>query len=195
MRHEIQNAEDGNKKQQLMLELRAHRLRAKAFYTLMKQKPHGSLSFAFDLQVQPLPKLNIGEAYYTRQISFYCSCVTNIEATQPACYVWNENKLEEAKKISSAVTDFLSKTHFHEATTKLFADGCGGQNKNQHLMHSVAFWLIKRSQPNLKEVCFFFPVRGHPFLPDLQTDCLGSLRKNYVQFLKKYISKFTTMHE
>lgn len=99
MRHEIQNAEDGNKKQQLMLELRAHRLRAKAFYTLMKQKQHGSLSFAFDLQqVQPLPKLNIGEAYYARQISFYCFCVTNIEATERLSMSGTKHKLEEGHK-------------------------------------------------------------------------------------------------
>ncbi|KAJ4433058.1 hypothetical protein ANN_15315 [Periplaneta americana] len=135
----------------------------------MKQKQHGSLSFAFDLQqVQPLPKLNIGEAYYARQISFYCFCVSNIEATEPAFYVWNETQAGRGpQEISSGVTDFLSNTNFDEATTtlRLFADGCGGQNKNQHLIHSVALWLIKRSPPNLKEECFFFPVRGHSFLP------------------------------
>lgn len=54
-RTEIQ-ACDGQKKQTLMANLHVHEVRTKAFHGLMKGKPYGSVSFVFDLQVQPLPR-------------------------------------------------------------------------------------------------------------------------------------------
>ncbi|KAJ4425803.1 hypothetical protein ANN_27429 [Periplaneta americana] len=67
------------------------------------------LIFYFDLQVQPLPKFNIGEAYYTHQISFYYSCVTNIQATEPACYDDNNALSESAMRISYKICHEIAK--------------------------------------------------------------------------------------
>lgn len=48
---------------------------------------------------------------------------------------------------------------------RLFCDGCGGQNKNSHIIHALLFWLVNKSPENVKEIQLTFPVRGNSFLP------------------------------
>lgn len=56
----------------IMTDLRIHRLRAKQFTKFMKEDDINTISYCFDMQqVQPLPKLPIGESFYLRQLSFY----------------------------------------------------------------------------------------------------------------------------
>ncbi|CAH1366613.1 unnamed protein product [Tenebrio molitor] len=77
-------------------------------------------------------------------------------------------KLEgEAQEISSALTDFLQKAAIDDNVTdiRLFADGCGGQNKNQHVVHALTYWLQKESPQFVKRITMHFPVRGHSYLP------------------------------
>lgn len=169
MYHQMKTATDIDTKNKLMIELGSHKLRARAFHKLMKQTSDCSLTFAFDLQqVQPLPKLSIGEAYYSRQISLYSFCVTNVKGTEPTFYIWNETQAGRgSQEISSAITDFLKKLTIDTSVTflRLFADGCAGQNKNQHVIHAVALWLFKESPVHVTDVLLCFPVRGHSFLP------------------------------
>nr|CAI5849678.1 unnamed protein product [Callosobruchus analis] len=66
--------------------------KGQSFHALTKETPHASVTYAFDLQlVQPLPKLNIGEAFYSRQVSFYCLCITDVRTEHPQFYAWDEN--------------------------------------------------------------------------------------------------------
>ena len=57
-------------KRELITKLLVHRVRAKKFYTLLKElQPDDTITVVFDLmQNQALPKSSIGEAYYARQL-------------------------------------------------------------------------------------------------------------------------------
>jgi hypothetical protein len=166
---EIKTCENEREKQSLIAQFYVHKARAKAFHTLMKLNPYDSTTYIFDLQqVQPIPKLSIGEAFYSRQISFYSFCITDFAIKSPQLYVWNETQAGRgAQEISSALTDFLQKAAIDDNVTdiRLFADGCGGQNKNQHVVHALTYWLQKESPQFVKRITMHFPVRGHSYLP------------------------------
>ncbi|CAH0730544.1 unnamed protein product, partial [Brenthis ino] len=80
LNNKIKAEEDSQKKQHHMTEKRVDKLRANAFYQLLKQRDDNSYSFCFDLQqVIPLPKTPIQDSFYERQISFYNFCVVICE--------------------------------------------------------------------------------------------------------------------
>ena len=174
MKHKLSTV-NGNEKNRILAELGAHKLRAKTFHRLMREKLANSTSFCFDLQqVQPLPKLSINEAYYSRQIGYYAFCITDVENKNPQFYVWTENEAGRGSiEVSSALCDFLEKLEFSPQTDnlRLFADGCGGQNKNVHIVHALACYL------RLKRITLFFPVRGHSFLPAARV--FGVIEKSF----------------
>lgn len=59
----------------------------------MKDSQPTSISVYFDLQqVHPLPKVQIQEAYYSRQLGYYSLCFVNIDAKSPTFYTWIENE-------------------------------------------------------------------------------------------------------
>lgn len=167
LKNKIEMCRDSKEKQTLIAEIGAHRLRAKTFHKIMKENISDCVSYVFDLQqVQPLPKLNIGEAYYSRQISYYCFCVTDTANKNSVLYTWDESQAGRgAVEVGSALIDFLNKACIASGvkTIRLFSDGCAGQNKNQHIVHTLAFWLHKSS--NIKQIIMYFPVRGHSYLP------------------------------
>ena len=75
------NATQEAEKKKMITELLVHKMRAKNFYSLLKEEHDDSvLTICFDLmQNQPLPKSPIGEAYYSRQLwqfFFVCLCIT-----------------------------------------------------------------------------------------------------------------------
>jgi hypothetical protein len=58
------------------MEKRIHNLKAKTFYTLMRENIPETKNYCFDMQqVQPLPKTPINDAFYLRQISYYTLCI------------------------------------------------------------------------------------------------------------------------
>lgn len=140
---------DNSDKAKIMTELRIHKLRAKQFRLLMNEQTEDSIHFCFDMQqVQCLPKLPIGEAFYLRQLAYYCFCVTDIKSEDPVFYTWSEDAAGRgANEVSSALVDFLNKYQFPEncKIIKLFADGCAGQNKNHIVMNSLALWLYNNA--------------------------------------------------
>ncbi|XP_045457147.1 uncharacterized protein LOC123667235 [Melitaea cinxia] len=166
----IKNEKDSSKKQELMTKLRIHKLRANFFFKLLKEKVDNSITICFDLQqVFPLPRTPIQEAFYSRQISLYNLCVMDLSEQNNSClYNWDETESGKgAISIGSALYCFLN-TQTIPANVKLvrlFCDGCGGQNKNSHVLHMLLFWLQNKSPAHVKEIQLFFPVRGHSFLP------------------------------
>nr|CAH7763101.1 unnamed protein product [Callosobruchus chinensis] len=159
---------EGSNKISIMTELRVHKLRAKQFNLLMKEEVQHSQVFCFDLQqVQDLPKLPIGDAYYLRQLSFYNFCVTDYETQKPIFYTWNETQAGRgANEVASALTNFLSCNVLPDCKVlRLFADGCAGQNKNSYVMYSLAVWLSNAAPTSVEEIRVTFPVRGHSFMP------------------------------
>lgn len=135
MRHQsgLHLCKDDQEKIQLMTNLRLHKLRAKQFYALMTEEQDGTLSYCFDLQqVQVLPKVPIGDAFYAQQLSFYSFCVTDISSKNPIFYTWLEYQAGRGSvEIGSALFHFLLNAKFSEdiKELRLYSDGCSGQNK------------------------------------------------------------------
>ena len=172
LRNKIMSSEDGRMKQQLMTEMRLHKLRASAFYNLLRETREvgDSTSFCFDLQqVQPLPKTPIQQAYYSRQIGFYCFCCVPLDCRNPTFYTWSEEQAGRgSNEIGSAILDYLKNLQYEGKQPKkitMFCDGCTGQNKNNHLLHALLYWLTNKSPRHISELEVIFPVRGHSFLP------------------------------
>lgn len=83
---------------------------------------------------------------------------------------------------------------------RLFCDGCGGQNKNSHIIHILLYWLVKSSPQHVREILITYPVRGHSFLPadrvfgrvekELKVHPTITTKEEY----NEYYSKFGQVH-
>lgn len=157
----------GEAKVNLLIQLRIHKKRAQAFYELMKEEHDDDIIFCFDMQqVQQLPKTAIQEAYYARQLSFYNLCITDVKNAHPTFYTWTEEQAGRGStEVSSALLNFLGTCDFNgKKVLKLFCDGCGGQNKNNFVIHTLMYFLSVHQGP-IEEIIITFPIRGHSFLP------------------------------
>lgn len=168
LKHLVRSEKDQAKKNTYITEYRVHKKRAKAFYELSKEDPENSLTFCFDLQqVQPLPRTPISDAFYSQQISLYSFCCVAMNSKNPTFYIWTEDQASRgATEIGSALFDYLKSLELTGiAQIRLFCDGCGGQNKNSHIIHMLIFWLLRYSPDNVTEIVITYPVRGHSFMP------------------------------
>ncbi|CAG4961110.1 unnamed protein product [Colias eurytheme] len=168
-KNKIKQEKDNEKKQLYMTELRVHKLRANAFYAHLKKNEPNSISACFDLQqVQSLPRTPIQDAFYARQLSLYNFCIVPLDSRNPIFYTWDESQSARGStEVGSAVYNYLKGLTLDEEIhhLRLFCDGCGGQNKNSHIIHMLLFYLLNDSPPHLKDITLIFPVRGHSFLP------------------------------
>lgn len=158
---------DGDK-ELFISKLKVHRIRANTFYKLLKENPPKSLSFCFDLQqIHPLPKTPVQDAFYLRQISFYTFCCVDVNAKKPFFYTWTEDQASRGStEIGSALLAHLRSLDFENIELlRLFCDGCGGQNKNAHIVHILALWLRTEAPASVTDLILHFPVRGHSYLP------------------------------
>ena len=169
MTHLLKTVTDEREKTKLKTELSVHKMKSDAFYKLMKKKLPNTASFCFDLQqVQPLPKLSIGESYYSRQVSCYAFCITDLHNKSPVFYTWTENESGRGSvEVASALIHFLENCKIDECidTIRLFSGGCGGQNRNSHVVHALTMWLLRKSPTHVRRVSMTFPMRGHSYLP------------------------------
>ena len=156
-----------------MTQLRVHKLRAEAFYAMLRQRSPECYTIAYDLQqVQSLPKLPVQETYYSRQLGLYNFGLCDLTSNKNYCYTWLESEagrgsVEIGSTVYSHLTEELStQAAFQQAEKlRLFSDGCGGQNKNNFIVAMVYYYLQSHAPENIKEVELVFPVRGHSFLP------------------------------
>lgn len=166
-----------NKAENLLL-WKVHKTRAKKFYSLLKESRNrcNSLTVAFDLQKNlVLPKTNIGQEYYSRQLYLHNLAIViherqNQSAKNVFFYCWLESQSGKgSNEICSALANFLlrikkrvQKREYRHL--ELFSDGCPGQNKNQSM---IAFLLqVMNAKWNVfKSVSYVFPIRGHSFIP------------------------------
>lgn len=136
--NKIKYEKDPTKKVELMTQKRIHKLRANAFYEIMKTSVPDSVALCFELQqVLPLPRTPIGECFYGRQISVYNFCIFNIDNNKPYFYVWDETQANRGSvEIGSALYSYLSSLDIpnNVKVLRLFCDGCGGQNKNSQYL-------------------------------------------------------------
>ena len=200
--NEIKGVQDNqNKQQQLRTELRIHKMRSNAFYDIMKKcrQEENWLAFSFDLQqVHPLPKTPIQDAFYSRQLAFYAFCCTGLSSIDPTFYTWSEDQAGRGStEIGSALLHHIQSLNFPPEcnTIYLFCDGCAGQNRNAHIVHTLCHWLKTKSPKHIKTLQLTFPVRGHSFIPPdrafgrvekiLKKHPVINTKDEYVQYYKE----------
>ena len=183
-----------------------HRRRGRRFYDLLNEV-NDSLTICFDMMENlVLPKTPVGRAYYSRQLYLYVFGVVrhlgrNLGQGRETIdlYVWREDQnKKDSNMISSALwhyfTNVLSDQLSDFNTLRLFSDSCYGQNKNINTL-AMLFALKKKCLSHM-DIKYFFPVRGHSFLPcdrafgrierEIKTHDIVSLPTEYIDMLKHH---------
>lgn len=164
-----------SEKNKCIIELRCHKLRAKAFTKKIQKVEENTVSFSFDCEKNlTLPKLPDQASYYLRQLYAYNLTVCCGSSKDPqnsntvSVYAWLENeKPKGSNEISSALYYHLSNFSFENniGLVNLFCDGCPGQNKNSAFLCMLGYWLCMQAPTQIKEICVTYPVVGHSYLP------------------------------
>lgn len=108
----IKATNDLEAKNDLRTKSRLHNMKAKKFFQILKEEKEDTVTVCFDCQQnQPLPKLSIGEVFYSRQVWLY-NClfmqVANNKNTNMAHYTWLETQSGRgANEIASAIRHYL----------------------------------------------------------------------------------------
>ncbi|XP_065204694.1 uncharacterized protein LOC135834675 [Planococcus citri] len=157
-----------------------HKAQAKQFYDILRESAaeDSTLTITFDMQqVQPLPKTNIGEAYYSRQLGLYnLTFVIHTSNETPLSnvhiYTWTDTDSGKgSNEVVSAFDHFFEKIiHPRIANGRynkiqLFSDCCPAQNKNTTML---GYLMRKIEDPVMKKIAkveYIFPIRGHSYLP------------------------------
>lgn len=192
----------------LKVKRKLHHVSAKRFYQRMKKSKSDKdvLCVTFDLQKNlALPKINITEAYYARQMWLYNLGIVVHDRDQSRSnvffYTWLESESGRgSNEVVSALSNFLlrmrkrvEKKNYRKLA--LFSDSCSGQNKNATM---VAFLLrfVNNKFNIFREVNFTFPVRGHSYMPPdrvfgrveklIRKEEVISSPEGYYKILEKY---------
>lgn len=177
------------KRNELLTKYRLHKMRAKAFFKYMNTHKENTFKVCFDCQQnQPLPKMSIGEVFYSRQVWLYNLGIVHHQQKKQSredtnFYVWLETQSGRGcNEIASGLFHYLSKlenTLFDEGKNELilelFSDSCSSQNKNSTMM-TVLIYFLEKSRV-FKEIKHFFPIRGHSFMPPDRV--FGRVEKEY----------------
>lgn len=162
-------------RQKLNIEHRVHMTKAKAFFKLLKHQKPNAAYFSFDCQKNlALPRLPDQSAYFSQQINYNNFTVvagTSKNKLSPSnvfSYLWTEiDSRKDSNTTASALRHMLRNYNFDPSTESvcLFADGCGGQNKNTNMMAMLAYWLLEESPKHITKLEIIFPIVGHSFIP------------------------------
>lgn len=162
-------------KSRLLIDKRVHKLRANAFYALLKENKEDVLTLSYDCQKNlPIPKTPDQITYYSRQLYTYNFTVvkgpsqSKMNRDNVFCFTWMEHEFHKSSnEIASAVFHTLSTYCDLSKYSKirLFADGCGGQNRNSTMIGMCIYFLENKAPLNMNEIELIFPVTGHSFLP------------------------------
>lgn len=170
-KHLLSTEKDPIKKQLIRGRLRLHKLRSKAFYKLLKERKAHIKTFAGDCQQnQAMPKIPDQASYFSRQLNLYNFTIAeNIgeEQTLNCAYTWTEDQSKKgSNEIASAACHKLMNTDFDGIElVRMFADGCGGQNKNVQMLCMASWWLVNKAPKSVEAMQLVFPVTGHSYLP------------------------------
>lgn len=176
--NKIKAASSSDQKANLFMQKRLHKVRAKAFYQLIRENKEGELTLCFDMQqVQPLPRTPIQQAFYKRQIGLYNLCIMDVNnSNDPTFYVWTEDRSGRGStEVASGMLNHLRTLDLTNINhLRLFCDGCGAQNKNNHVLHALMYFLAQHTG-RMNKISIIFPVRGHSFLP--ADRCFGRVER------------------
>lgn len=156
-------------KRSAVAELMIHKRRAKKFYAKLQyeakseNEPH-VLSLCMDfMQNIPLPVIPVQETFYLRQLSVNVFCIHDIKKNTARFYVYHEGIAHKGpNEVCSLLYDFLQDVPPNITELRLYADNCGGQNKNHTLCRLM---LCLTQSGRFKTIEQYFPIRGHSFLP------------------------------
>lgn len=174
LNEQIKVEKDANKLMDLKAKRQIHKKRAGAFFELLREEDPEIKILSFDCQKNlALPKIPDQEAYYRRQLYLYNFSVVVGNSHSPlnketcTSYVWTENTHKKgSNEIASCVYHSLNTVDLSCKTkVKLFADGCGGQNKNRTMLGMCCSWLVTDAPADIQEIEIVFPIRGHSFIP------------------------------
>ena len=117
-------------------------------------------------QTMQCPKTAQGTAYYKRKVNVYNFCIYDIQTKESYMFVWEEYTARRGSvEIYSCLYKWIQKYVLNRGSQypknlKIFADNCGGQNKNNNLCLA----LLKLVHENIFErieLCFLLP--GHSY--------------------------------
>lgn len=170
-KHLLLVEKDQGKRNLIRGRLRIHKLRAKEFYKLLKERRLHIKSIAGDCQQnQAVPKIPDQAAYFSRQFNYYNFTLTEYvdnDGTMNFAYTWTEDQSKKgSNQIASAVFHKLMHTNLAGITIlRMVFDGCGGQNKNVQMLCMLSWWLVNEAPESIERIELIFPVTGHSFLP------------------------------
>lgn len=174
--------------------LKLHRIRAKKFCAVLEEsrRKRDTLTVVFDMQQnQPLPRINIGEAYYKRQLWLYnlAFVIHQRNRHQPKravrFYTWLESDSGKgSNEVCSTLMDFLRRVSKNAARRgykhlHLFSDSCPAENKNLTMIGTLLSYMNSSNSP-FKTCRITFPIRGHSYLPPDQV--FGRVEKEYRRY-------------
>lgn len=154
-----------------------HKTTANRFYEVLRESKNedDTLTLAFDMQQnQPLPKTNVSEAYYARQLWLYnFTVVIYAKKDEAFTYTWLESESGKgSNEITSALEHFFKTVVFDRITKirynkiQMFCDSCPGQNKNAAM---IAFLVRMAHNPTIRKyinrLAITYPVKGHSYMP------------------------------
>lgn len=162
---------------QLKIQRKLHLLRAKKFYELLTEsrKRADTITCCFDMmQNQPLPRTNVTDAYYRRQLWFYTLGIIIHKKNQRKrlvhLYTWLESESGKgSNEVCSALASWLILLKKRVGGRgyrylDLFADSAASQNKNTTMLAFLLSYV--NSELNIfKRVRIIFPIRGHSYMP------------------------------
>lgn len=151
-------------------ELMVHKRRAKKFYNKIQEEAMNPkneshvLSICMDfMQNLSIPQIPVQQTFYLRQITVNVFSIHNIKQRTAKVYVYHEGEANKTpNEVCSFLYEYLKEVPSEVTELRLFADNCGGQNKNHTL---TRFLLMLTDTGRFEKVTMFFPVRGHSFLP------------------------------
>lgn len=165
-----------NAKRVAIADLAVHKRKAKKFYSKMKEMKEKlsdkesefkkeTLAICFDYMSNlPLPNIPVQEVYYLRQLWVYTFGIHELNTNKSTMYVYHEGV---ARKSPNEVCSWL--WHYLEQQKEkgfkelvIFSDGAAGQNKNNCL---IRFLMNLTEREVFEKITYYFPVRGHSFLP------------------------------
>lgn len=158
-------------KEKLVNDKNLHITKADWFYKL-KRKAKNEAKVSNEIEAiaidfgknLPTPNISTGEVYFRRQLTFYIFNVHILSTGESIMYTYDETI---GKKGSDDVASFLNdffKTYLpiEVKTLYIFADSCGGQNKNHTIIKMLHH--ITTKEKRFEKVVVTFPVRGHSYM-------------------------------
>ncbi|XP_046685705.1 uncharacterized protein LOC124371418 [Homalodisca vitripennis] len=112
----------------------------------------------------PTPNISTSEVYFRRQLTFYIFNVHILSTGESIMYTYDETVGKKGSDdVASFLYDFVQNYLSMEVKTLyIFADSCGGQNKNHTVMKMLHY--LTTEEKRFDKVIVTFPVRGHSYM-------------------------------